>query len=270
MNIHIDCGDKAGLGLKYLSGKAPERNNQIAVSFLNAEALGKKAGDSIVLYFNHKQKEMKITGIYQDVTSGGYTAKALYDFAELNAEKYSFTVNLINPNESQKKSDEWKKILGAGVTVDPMVNFIDQTLGGVVKQLKSIVLLIIILGSCLVMLITVLFLRLRLAKDLSEIAVLKAIGFSKTDIKKQYLIKTGGVSLAGILVGTLITNILGEKITNSALGITGLGIKQVDLIANPVIQYILCPLFLLVLILMVTWVVVRTIEKYNIISIIRE
>jgi putative ABC transport system permease protein len=120
------------------------------------------------------------------------------------------------------------------------------------------------------MLITALFLKLRLAKDLSEIAVLKAVGFSERDIEQQYMIKIGCVSITGILAGIIATDVLSDRIVNAALSIAGLGIKKVELIADPVIEYIVCPLLLLALILLVTRVVVRTIKKYNIISIINE
>jgi putative ABC transport system permease protein len=120
------------------------------------------------------------------------------------------------------------------------------------------------------MLITVLFLKLRLAKDLSEIAVLKAIGFSEQDIKQQYMVKIGCISLTGIIAGIILTDILGEKIINAALSIAGIGIKKVHLITNPLMEYIICPLLLMVLILFVTWIVMRTTKKYSIISIINE
>lgn len=270
MNLHIDCGDNSGNELKYLSGKAPEEANEIAISYLNANEIGKDAGDTMVLFFDDKKNEFVISGIYQDVTSGGYTAKSKYDFSGLAAEKYTLSVNLKSNAEVGKKADEWSEILGAGVTVDPMKEFINQTLGGVVKQLRTVVFAIVIIGACLAMLITVLFLKLRLAKDLSEIAVLKAVGFSEHDIKQQYMIKIGCVSITGILAGIILTNVLGEKIVNAGLSIAGIGIKKVELIVSPVIEYIMCPLFLLVLILFVTWIVMRTIKKYNIISIINE
>ncbi|WP_090444297.1 ABC transporter permease [Natronincola peptidivorans] len=269
-NLHIDSGDNSGNQLKYISGKAPDEENEIAISYLNANEIGKDAGDTIVLFYDDKEKEFVISGIYQDVTSGGYTAKSKYDFSELTSEKYSFSVNLKDNIEVEKKADEWSEIIGPGVTVDPMEAFINQTLGGVVKQLKTIVSLIVIIGACLVMLITVLFLKLRLAKDLSEIAVLKAIGFSELDIKKQYLIKIGCISIAGILAGIILTDVLGEKIVNLVLSISGLGVKKVELIVDPLVQYILVPLLLLTLMLLATWIVLRTIKRYNIISIINE
>lgn len=270
MNLHIDCGDNSGNELQYLSGKAPEEKNEIAISYLNVNKIGKDTGDTMVLFFNNKEQEFVISGIYQDVTSGGYTAKSKYDFSGLTAKKYTFSVNLNNNADVGKKADEWSEILGAGVTVDPMEEFINQTLGGVVKQLRTVVFAIVIIGACLAMLITVLFLKLRLAKDLSEIAVLKAVGFSEHDIKQQYMIKIGCISITGILAGIILTDVLGEKIVNVALSIAGIGVKKVELIANPVIEYIICPLLLMVLILFVTWIVVRTIKKYNIISIINE
>lgn len=270
MNLHIDCGDNAGNELQYLSGRAPDKGNEIAISYLNADKIEKETGDVMVLFFDDKEQEFVISGIYQDVTSGGYTAKSKFDFSGLTAEKYTFSVNLNDNVEVEKKADEWSKILGVGVRIDPMEEFINQTLGGVVKQLRTMVFAIIIIGACLAMLITVLFLKLRLAKDLSEIAVLKAVGFSEQDIKQQYMIKIGCVSITGILAGIILTDVLGEKIVNLALSIAELGIKRVELIVNPVIEYILCPLFLLMLILLVTWIVMKTIKKFNITSIINQ
>ncbi len=270
MNLNIDCGDNSGNDLKYISGKAPYLENEIALSYFNANEIGKDVNERIILSYDGKEKEFVISGIYQDVTSGGYTAKSKYDFSELSSIKYSFSVNLKDNSEVENKADDWSEIIGSGVTVDPMEEFINQTLGGVVKQLKTIVFIIFIIGASLVMLITVLFLKLRLVKDYSKIAILKAIGFSEMDIKSQYLIKIGCVSMTGILAGIILTDILGEKIVNLVLSISGLGIKRVELIVNPLVQYILGPLSLMTLVLLVSWVVLKTIERYNIISIINE
>jgi putative ABC transport system permease protein len=270
MNLDIDCGDNAGNGLQYLSGEVPSGENEIAISYLNANELNKQIGDTITLLSEQKEINFIISGIYQDVTSGGYTAKANNSFTKLAANKYSFSVNLNENISVEEKAEEWTDILGAGVSVDPMEEFINQTLGGVANQLRRMVFAVVIIGACLVMLITVLFLKLRLAKDLSEIAVLKAIGFAEADIRKQYMIKIGCVSAVGLLTGIIVTNALGEKIVNAALSAAGIGVKQVDLITNPVIQFILCPLLLMLLILLVTRIVMRTIKKYNIISVINE
>ena len=270
VNIHIDSGVNSGSELQYLSGAAPNTENEIAISYLNADKIGKNTGDKIILVFNNKEQEFIISGIYQDVTSGGFTAKSIYDFPEVESIKHLFSINLLDNSNVEEMADEWSNVIGTGVTVDPMDEFINQTLGGVATQLKTIVLATVIVGAFIAMLITVLFLKLRLAKDSSDIAILKAIGFSKKDIKQQYMIKIGAVSLAGILVGLIFTNLLGEKFVEAALSISGLGIKKVKLIINPLTQYIIYPLLLMVLILAVTRIVVKSIDKYNIISIINE
>lgn len=270
MNLNIECGENAGNELQYLSGGAPEGENEIALSYLNADAIGKGVSDKIQLFFDGKEMEFVVSGIYQDVTSGGYTAKSKYAFMEIEADKYSFSVNLTENKSAPVKADEWAEILGAGILIEPMEEFIDQTLGGVVEQLRTIVYAIVIVGMAVVMLTTVLYLKLRLAKDLSGIAILKAVGFSERDIRKQYLVKIGCVSAVGILVGVALTVVLGGQFVNAALSISGLGINKVALVINPAIQYIACPLILLALMLLVTRIVVRAVHKYNIITIIKE
>lgn len=270
MNIDISVGSKAGNELQYLTGRAPQGQDEIAISYINADEMGVESGSIISLMFNDMVRDFKLSGIYQDATSGGKTAKSKYDFAEVDAHKYSFSVNLSDDIDVKNKAEAWAKVLGTGISVDPMDEFIDQTLGGVSRQLRSIVYAIVIIGSCLVMLITVLFLKLRLVKDLSEIAVLKAIGFSVKDIRCQYMIKIGLTSVIAIISGILSTNILGDKIVNIALGIMGLGVKKVELITNSTMEYIIIPLLLMSLILLVTRIVLRAIKSYNIISIINE
>lgn len=270
MNMNVDTGINAGNGLQYMRGEAPEGNNEIAISYLNAEEIGKDVGDELLVLYNGKELVLAISGVYQDVTSGGLTAKSKFDFVGLSTNKYSFSVNLKDNSLVKEIADEWSKKLGMGVSVDPMEEFINQTLGGVSEQLKKIVFSIGVVGLCLAMLITVLFLKLRLAKDLSQIATLKALGFSEVDIKKQYMIKIGSASLLGIVVGIILTNALGEKIVNGALSLSGLGIKEVKLISNVLLEYFVCPLLLIVLILWATWIVIKTIEKYEIMSIIKE
>lgn len=269
-NIDVDCGDNAGNELKYLAGIAPEGENEIALSSLNANDAGKETGDTITIIFNGFEQKLIVSGIYQDVTSGGYTAKSKFDFPGTTVKKYTFSVNLKDKTDVESKADRWSKIVGLGVTVDPMKEFINQTLGGVEKQLKMINVIIVIIAACLVILISVLFLKLRLARDLPEIAVLKAIGFSEHDIRKQYLIKMGCVSATGIVAGIIVTNVLGEKMVNFALSFAGIGINKVNLISNPFIVYLISPLFLMVLILLTSQIVLRAIKKYNIISIINE
>lgn len=269
-NMDIDSGDNAGNGLKYLTGKAPSEENEVAISYINSNEIKKVVGDAITILYDGKEHTFNISGVYQDVTSGGNTSKSKYKFPTLPSTKYSFSVNLKDKTDVKNKSSKWGEVLGEGVNVDSMDEFINQTLGGVSKQLKTIVIVIIIIGTSLVMLITILFLKLRLAKDSSEISILKAIGFSEGDIKKQYMIKVGGVSILGIILGILLTNLIGESLVNAALSISGIGIKNINLITNSLIEYIVFPIVLIILIFIVISLVMRKTKKIEITSIVKE
>lgn len=269
VNLHTDTGKSAGVDLKYLSGMHPLRNDEIALSYLNAEKTAKTTGDSISILIEGEKQEFKITGIYQDVTSGGYTAKAFYDFPEAEAEKYIFSVDIDDPHYAEQKADEWTAFLGAGITANPMEEFINQTLGAVTDQLESIVLAAIITGLFITILISVLFLKLHLAKQIHHIAALRVIGFSKKDIKRQYMMKMGMITGFGIILGIILTKAAGERIVSLALAISGLGIKQVELVSNPLISYILFPALILAGILTVTAAAVRKSGDHNMMEVIR-
>lgn len=47
---------------------------------MNAKELNKKVGDSLVLLNDGKEINMTVSGIYQDITNGGRTAKARMPF----------------------------------------------------------------------------------------------------------------------------------------------------------------------------------------------
>lgn len=270
MNLHVDCGNYAGKELKYLDGKAPFLENEIALSKLNADEMGRNTGDRIILRFNGMQKEFVISGIYQDVTSGGYTAKAIYSFAGVDTEKYQFTINLTDGVDAGEKASQWSDMIDGGYDIEPMEEFINQTLGGVSRQVAVATTVVVVIGILLAALIVVLFMKLRLAKDVAQIAAMKAIGFTNSDVRKQYLYKIGMVSIAGIFAGTLISNILGESIISMALSMTELGISRITFIINPWTAYVILPLVLIAVAAGMIWISTRQIREYNIISLINE
>lgn len=156
-NLNVEVGATAGSELQYLTGSAPQGEIEIALSFMNADEIGAEVGSKIEVTADDQPRVFEVSGIYQDVTSGGKTAKSTYGFPGIPSNKYSFSVNLEENGDVNVKADEWAKSLGAGISVDPMEDFIDQTLGGVSRQLRTAVIAIVIIGSLLALLITVLF-----------------------------------------------------------------------------------------------------------------
>ena len=76
--IKVELGDHSVFPLTYSEGRAPTAEDEIALSVMNANEMGKKVGDVIPLVIEGQGKNFTVCGIYSDVTNGGKTAKAVF------------------------------------------------------------------------------------------------------------------------------------------------------------------------------------------------
>lgn len=270
MNLHIDCGIGAGEDLKYLSGGEPHSEKEIALSKLYIDALDKNLGESITIEYQDSRREFVISGIYQDVTGGGLTAKALFDFSNQESEKYTFTVNVSDKKQVKDIADNWSKSFSSGYTIQPMEGFIGQTFGGVIRQIETAAKAVTVVGILIAALIVILFMKLTIAKDASQIAGMKAVGFSDYEVRMQYLYKVSLVTIAGILLGTVISNAAGEALAGMAFDMMGLGISQIRFVIDPLTAFVLIPMLLMLTEIIMTWISTSHIKRINIVSLINE
>jgi putative ABC transport system permease protein len=99
-------------------------------------------------------------------------------------------------------------------------------------------------------LITVLFMRMLVAKDRYAIAVMKAFGFTNADVNVQYASRSMCVLLAGILFGTLLANTAGKALVGAA--IASFGAATFQFTVNPWFAYLLAPLMMVCVVLPAT------------------
>lgn len=258
--IHIDTGEEAGKGIRYLTGHAPATATEIALSCLMAEQLGKNQGESVVIICQDKEQEFLICGIYQDVTSGGKTAKAVYAFPETEAEKYAFEVNLGVKPDSRERVAVWREELGKGYTVEYMEDFIGQTLGGVTAQVRQAAYTAFVIGICLIGMIVMLYMNLRIAREAGMLAGKKAVGIPLSDIYRQELypvLLAGGL---GTVSGIVLAGVAGDRLFSTFFGMLGLGIKQIEFVPMSMMMYVVIPGLLLAVLGMVTIVSCRQIK----------
>ena len=258
--IHIDTGEEAGKGIRYLTGHAPATATEIALSCLMAEQLEKNQGESVVIICQDKEQEFLICGIYQDVTSGGKTAKAVYAFPEAEAEKYAFEVNLGEKPDSRERVAVWREELGKSNTVEYMEDFIGQTLGGVTTQVRQAAYTAFVIGICLIGMIVMLYMNLRIAREAGMLAGKKAVGIPLSDIYRQELypvLLAGGL---GTVSGIVLAGVAGDRLFSTFFGMLGLGIKQIEFVPMSMMMYVVIPGLLLAVLGMVTIVSCRQIK----------
>jgi putative ABC transport system permease protein len=84
--LRVESGDESVFPLSYLEGSAPAEQTEMALSYLNASELGLKTVDNLKIKYQGEELTYTISGIYQDITYGGKTAKAAIDFKESDVE----------------------------------------------------------------------------------------------------------------------------------------------------------------------------------------
>lgn len=259
--INIETGDFSLFPLVYLNGKAPQKNNQIALSYLNSKELGKSVGSDIVLLIEGNEKKMSVCGIYQDVTNGGRTAKSVLKYAPEDVLWYTISLNL-KPNAIiSDKVSEYSKLFYPSRITD-LKGYLNQTLGNTIEQIRNVTIVAVVISIIVSILIVLLFFKMLIAKDSAQIAIMKSIGFSLRDIRTQYLMKALLLLGIGIIGGIIFSNTIGQSIISALWSF--MGASQIKFVTNPVLAYLFVPLALMLSVWVATIISIRDIQNISI------
>jgi putative ABC transport system permease protein len=121
-------------------------------------------------------------------------------------------------------------------------DYIVQTFGSTIRSVELAAVSAIAVALIITILITLLFMRMLVVKDRHPIAVMKAFGFTNADFKTQYAARSVFVLLAGVLLGTLLANTLGEALAGAV--IASFGASSFEFVINPYFAYLLSPLMM--------------------------
>lgn len=247
--INIETGDFSVFPLSYLEGRAPKDDGEISLSYANAskDGLNKKVGDDVVVKVAGTEKTLKVSGIYQDITNGGKTAKANTSLG-LNEDAvlwYIVNMDVAQGVNIREKMDYYQNNYDSA-QVNDIKEYTQQTLGNIIDQMSTIVIGGIAIAVIIVVLITALFLRMLLAKDMSQIAIMRSLGLTSQNIKQQYMAGTLMVLILGIILGVLASNYLGDFLVS--MGMSTMGAAKIELVNVAWQTWLLCPLVLIVIV----------------------
>ncbi len=265
--INVEAGDFSAFPLEYLAGSAPDSEAEIALSYLSAQELGKQIGDSLQVLAGGQERQLSVVGLYQDVTNGGRTAKALLPVDADNVLWSVVNLNLQPGVDLRAKAAEYSGAFRPA-KVTQLQEYVSQTFGATIRQLQLVTVLAIAIAQAISALITALFLRMMIAKDSREVAILKSIGFSLTDIRVQYVTRALTVLCTGIVVGTFAANTLGQTMV-SLLG-SLMGASRISFMINPIFAYGLCPLALALVVTVTTLASTAQIQQASVSQMVSE
>nr|WP_298078096.1 ABC transporter permease [uncultured Blautia sp.] len=240
--IKVELGNHGAFPLQYVDGKLPSRDSDIALSVLYAEEMDKKVGDKMILLTDKGEKQLTVCGIYSDITNGGKTAKAAFQPGTREAAWSTVCVNLKQPGVLAEKTEEYSRKFPYA-KVSGMEDYVTQTFGQTLRAVRTASVGAGFVAVVVTLLVILLFMKLLTAKDQYSIAVLKSVGFTGSDISRQYIWRSVLVVILGILLGSVLAGTLGERIAGAA--ISSLGAAAFQFTEDPLSSFVLSPVVLL-------------------------
>lgn len=261
-NLKVEIGDFSIFPLEYAEGAAPQSENEIALSAMNAEEFQKKPGDSMTLIVGNEERELTVCGIYQDVTNGGKTAKAMIPFEMDQVIWFTINIDLKQGISLEEKQQEYSGHFQPAKVTD-VNEYVYQTLGGIIDQLRLVAKFAFFLAISISSLITAMFFKMLIAKEAGQIAIMKSLGFTLKDIGKQYLTRTLLTLTAGVVLGVWSASFLGEKLAGLILS----GISDMQFVIHPLSVYFLCPMALIAAVTAAIILTNRTIGNISVLMV---
>ena len=237
--LNAQLGDHSSAAMAFVDGQAPG-SNEIALSTLNAQALEVTVGDDLRFQDATGIRTLQVSGVYQDVTAGGYTAKIHDSPSEESAARWSVFIDVRPGMDPGHLAAEYRQDF-ATAEVLPMTDYVDQTLAYVTDGLRSASWIIFMIALGAVTLITTLFLRLQLSRNHAESNTLRLLGFSARQLTLQTMAQLGLMILVGIGGGLVLAATAGQWLTSQALAAANFGIIELSFISNPVLIYLMYP-----------------------------
>lgn len=240
--IKVELGNHGAFPLQYVDGRLPSCDSDIALSVLYAEEMDKKVGDKMILLTDKGEKQLTVCGIYSDITNGGKTAKAAFQPGTREAAWSTVCVNLKQPGVLAEKTEEYSRKFPYA-KVSGMEDYVAQTFGQTLRAVRTASVGAGFVAVVVTLLVILLFMKLLTAKDRYSIAVLKSVGFTGSDISRQYIWRSVLVVILGILLGSVLAGTLGERIAGVA--ISSLGAAAFHFTEDPLSSFVLSPAVLL-------------------------
>ncbi|MGG5180147.1 FtsX-like permease family protein [Bacillus sp. MM09(2025)] len=252
--LYLETGNLSAFPLTYLQGRQPLKKKEIALSVLSSDSLQKKVGEKITLVTNGHEIEKTVTGIYQDVTNGGKTAKAISQPFPQSALWKTIQIQLNQEIEIAEKKTVFEKEISPAKVTD-MKEYVHQTIGSTASLVKVVAFLSTLAAFGTASLMLFMFLHMLKAKDSSRNHLLRTIGFSKKDVTVQYMTSFIVVISLGTFIGTIAVHTIGPALMS--VGGASLGASSLQWLAPQWVS-VVYPITLLIVSLALTASLLKT------------
>ncbi len=204
-------------------GRVPLYDNEIAITELIGEELSLKIGDEVTVAGIDKKEKYVISGIFQSMNDTGMTFMISLDGAkrigihEIAFAGYSLTIPEKAKEAAKALNSSFGDILeaessaGNDIMEDSYVTAINA-MKGIIFGFSILFALVVVVMIC-----SKIFLQEKI-----DIGIYKAVGFNALQLRLQFAIRFFMVSLAGSIVGAVLSLLFSGKMLNSVLRVVGI------------------------------------------------
>ncbi|MGI6260108.1 MAG: ABC transporter permease [Anaerolineaceae bacterium] len=265
--IWVTLGNHHLFPVLYTAGHAPEGENEIALSYLNAQSLEKKIGDKLTLIIKQQKKDFVITGIYSDITNGGKTARATFPDPVTDSLSTTLVMDFTKETPISEKIKSLEQAFPNAKVYDIKL-YRDAIYGSTLNNIKLSGITATILAVGLSLLITLLFVNMLVVKDRRDISILKSLGFTNRKLNGQYMIGSVLLVLLSMILGSALASTLGQTIAGSF--IQAMGIANFKFYIDKSFVFLLAPLAMIATVYIGTRLGTRSIQTIKVSDYIRE
>lgn len=234
---------------EYMSGTAPQNVNEIGLTYIVADSIGAEIGDTVEISTANGTDEYLVTAIFQSMNNMGQGIRLHQDVDldySLAMGTFGYQINYTdNPTESQE-TERLEKIkeLYPDCKVYTGGEYVDNMVGGIAGYMSSVVYLSLLIVIIINILVAVLMEKSFFTKERSEIAMLKAIGFTNRAIITRQTLRMAIVMVAAAIFAILVAEPVGQLAVGGIFRI--MGAKTIIFDVNVLYNYVICPLVVLV------------------------
>lgn len=219
------CPDTKASDYVYGEGTAPQNENEIALSYLTADKLGVEVGDTVTFLLDGEEQECMVTALLQTFQQLGTVGRLHEDFDVAKLDITGIMHSQIDfddePNkaEIENRIEKLKDIYDTNQVFN-CADFVKDCTGAAdtINSVKNLVLVIVLV---VVILVAVLMERSFISAEKSEIALMKAIGFSNKSIIWHHTIRFGIVAFVASLFAALLCMPLTKLVMDPVMSVMG-------------------------------------------------
>ena len=248
-DLMIENGDHSRFPVRYTEGRYPENDREIALSVLNAEEMGVKLGGEIIVCKQMKdgtaeEISCSVCGIYSDITNGGKTAKAcMKDPDDATPVMWSIIyLSLANEDLTREWTNEYQdrySSFESGVKVTLIADYLKGTYGQTIRNISKAAAVSSVMACFVLFIVMLLLIRLVVWRERNDSSLKKALGFTSSDIRMEYLKKTVTYILPGIVLGVFAGIVPGQSL--AALLLRSMGAYSFRFIIDPLTVFAAAP-----------------------------